>query len=104
MQVYYTFGASSSVQRNVISIGDGLHERMALMSIKGINTYAKSVKLVPTPTPAMVIKQINFIGNFLKGIVEHKGDLDLAIDTLPNMKENVGSVETPGNPAEAKVF
>jgi len=104
MQVYSTFGASTSVQRNVISIGDGLHERMALMSIKGINTYAKSVKLVPSPTPAMLIKQIDFIGNFLKGIVAHKGDLDLAIDTLPNLKENISPIEPSGNPAEAKVF
>lgn len=104
MQVYSTFGASTSVQRNVISIGDGLHERMALMSIKGINTYAKSVKLVAAPTPAMLIKQIDFIGNFLKGIVAHKGDLDLAIDTLPNLKENISPVEPSGNPAEAKVF
>ena len=100
-QLYSTFGPSPSVVKNVLSLGDSLHERAALRTLKGENTYAKNIKFMDTPTPELVLKQLGFIAHFMQHLVEHKADLDLMIDLRRESKDIMRPIESPGYPPDA---
>jgi len=70
-----------SARKNVLSIGDGSHEREALlMTTRELpNCFPKSLKFVERPDISQILKQHELIlGNF-GGIVDHAGNLDLRI-------------------------
>lgn len=100
-QLYSTFGPSPSVVKNVLSLGDSLHERAALRTLKGDNTYAKNIKFMDTPTPELALKQLRFIEHFMQQLVEHKADLDLMIDLRRESKDVVSPIESTGYPPHA---
>ena len=78
-EMYKTYGRSD-LQRNVVSIGDSLHERLALDSIKGPTTYAKNILFLPTPEPRILIQELKSLLHFMTQIVLFRGDTDLAIE------------------------
>lgn len=78
-EVYKTYGRSD-LQRNVVSIGDSLHERLALASIKGPTTYAKNILLLPTPEPRILIQELKSLLHFMTQVVLFRGDTDLSLE------------------------
>jgi len=78
------FGArlgDSSSRKNVLSLGDGIHEREALLQTTQalLNCYPKSLKFEERPDISQVLKQHELIiGNF-ESIVNQMGSLDLRI-------------------------
>jgi hypothetical protein len=89
--------------RNVISIGDGLHERMALMALKNSSTLTKNVKLLSLPEPDILIYQLEFIRHFIDDIVRYGSNLDLMIG-LTQSENPVSPVESPRNPADTQIL
>jgi len=68
-------------QRNIVSLGDSLHEQRALSSvIEGVsNCCGKSVKFLVAPVVDSLIEQHEFLHDCFFDIVEHNGDLDVEI-------------------------
>jgi hypothetical protein len=71
----------ASRRKNVLSLGDSVHEREALLRATASvpNCCSKSMKFVERPDISEICKQHELISNCLDGIVQHKGDLDLCI-------------------------
>jgi hypothetical protein len=88
--------------RNVVSIGDGLHERMALMALKSLSTLTKNVKFLALPEPDMVIKQLEFIRHFIDDIVSYGSNLDLMIG-VAQTENPVSPVESPRNVEDTQI-
>merc|ERR1712100_841637 len=72
---------SGSARKNVVSLGDSVHEREALLRVtKPLpNCVAKSLKFVDRPDLQQLLKQHNLIAHSFKQIVHHEGNLDLLI-------------------------
>jgi hypothetical protein len=103
-EILETYGTDETRQRNVLSIGDGFAERLAVAKVKAENTYVKSIKLYDAPTPSSIIRQLMFVDENLVKIINHTGDLDLTISSWRETKNSIRGVEPPWDPANAKVF
>lgn len=103
-EILETYGTDETRQRNVLSIGDGFAERLAVAKVKAENTYVKSIKLYDAPTPSSIIRQLMFVDENLVKIINHTGDLDLTISSSRETKNSIRGVEPPWDPANAKVF
>lgn len=73
--------ADPSERKNVFSVGDGIHEREALLaSTAGLpSCLAKSLKFVDRPAISQVIKQHELISGAFENLVNHTDHLDLRI-------------------------
>lgn len=80
VQEFYGAGDAGR-QRNIVSVGDSLHELHALKSVtKDVqNCCGKSIKLLDTPSIEQLIDQHEVIIAYLLDVVEHNGDLDVEI-------------------------
>jgi hypothetical protein len=67
--------------KNVLSLGDGMHEREALLRVtKGLpNCRSKSLKFVERPDLAQITKQHSLVRSCCERIIQHDGNLDLCI-------------------------
>jgi len=77
------YGATTDRQpRNIISLGDSLHEQLALMAMsEGMpNCYRKSLKFLPSPTIGQLIEQHEFVSGCLLDVAEQSDDLDVEIE------------------------
>lgn len=79
------FGAdtlnSSEKRKNILSLGDSVHEREALLRATAQlpNCVAKSLKFVERPDISQICKQHSLVTNCFERIVHHDGNLDLCI-------------------------
>lgn len=80
-ELAYTFGKATDTPKNIISVGDSVHERAALQKVTaGIpSVLAKSLKLVERPTIEQLQRQLDLILSCFDEIVNHKGALDLML-------------------------
>lgn len=76
---YGSKGASH--QRNVVSLGDSLHELAALKSVAASvpNCLGKSIKLFDSPSIEQLIEQHGLLGECLLDVVEYNGEVDVEI-------------------------
>jgi hypothetical protein len=75
-------GCGDSIRpKNVLSLGDSLHEREALLRATSSlpNCRSKSLKFVERPDIAQICKQHSLVTSCFDRIVHHDGDLDLCI-------------------------
>jgi hypothetical protein len=67
--------------RNLISIGDGMAEHLALQALKGnvlgSMNIVKSVKFLETPSIKQLVEQLEKLRTVLKDIVQHPTSIDL---------------------------
>lgn len=68
-------------QRNIISIGDSLHEREALIRVtdRFPNSWAKAMKLMEKPSAEEFLREHAVLCGVLGDIVNHMGNLDVSI-------------------------
>jgi hypothetical protein len=68
-------------QRNVVSLGDSLHELFALKSVtEGVaNCCGKSIKFIEAPSIQQLAEQHELLIDCLVQVVEHDGDLDVEV-------------------------
>jgi len=68
-------------RKNVLSLGDSVHEREALMRATAPlpNCRSKSLKFCERPDIAQICKQHSLVSGCFEKIVHHDGDLDLCI-------------------------
>jgi hypothetical protein len=73
--------SDSDRPKNVLSLGDSLHEREALLRATSSlpNCRSKSLKFVERPDIAQICKQHSLVTSCFDRIVHHDGDLDLCI-------------------------
>jgi hypothetical protein len=73
--------SNSDLPKNVLSLGDSLHEREALLRATSSlpNCRSKSLKFVERPDIAQICKQHSLVTSCFDRIVHHDGDLDLCI-------------------------
>jgi len=78
--LFYGSGHSGQ-QRNIVSVGDSLHELLALKSLtKGVpNCYLKSIKLLEAPSIEQLIEQHEVLVASLPDVAARNGDLDVEI-------------------------
>jgi len=74
-------GSGAAPQRNIISIGDSLHEREALIRVtdRFPNSWAKALKLMEKPSAEEFLKEHEVLCGVLGDIVNHMGNLDVSI-------------------------
>jgi len=79
------FGADvafdSSKRKNVLSLGDSVHEREALLRAAASlpNCHPKTLKFVERPDLSEICKQHELINSCFEQVVHHNGQLDLCI-------------------------
>jgi len=80
--LFYGAGCAGQ-QRNIVSMGDSLHEQSALMSVtKGVpGCCGKSIKFLENPTIEQLIEQHECLNETFLDVVEYNGDLDVEIGT-----------------------
>ncbi|CAJ1349279.1 unnamed protein product, partial [Effrenium voratum] len=68
-------------RKNVLSLGDSVHEREALLraTSKMSNCRSKSLKFVERPDISQICKQHSLVCSCFERIVHHDGNLDLCI-------------------------
>mmetsp|Transcript_47543 Transcript_47543/g.142016 ORF Transcript_47543/g.142016 Transcript_47543/m.142016 type:complete len:276 (-) Transcript_47543:63-890(-) len=68
-------------RKNIISLGDSSHERVALMAVTENlpNCRTKSLKFVERPDIGQLCEQHLFVARCLERIVHHDGNLDLFV-------------------------
>jgi hypothetical protein len=73
--------ADCSRRKNVLQLGDSMHEREALLRCTANlpNCRAKSLKFVERPDIAQICKQHSLITGCFERIINHDGNLDLCI-------------------------
>jgi len=71
----------SGRQKNIISIGDSLHERWALIRVaeRIPNSRAKALKFMDRPDLGQLLQEHQIISDCLTDIVRYDGSLDLCI-------------------------
>lgn len=76
-----TPASASSVRLNVISVGDSLYEREALIRVtdRFSNSCAKAMKLVEKPSAEEFLKEHDILISCLGDIVEYEGNIDLSM-------------------------
>jgi hypothetical protein len=74
-------GAKPSTCRNVISFGDSLHEREAVLKVclNAPDTWCKSLMFIERPDVDQLSRQHTLIQECLSQIVDHPGHLDLCV-------------------------
>lgn len=72
---------SSDVRKNVLSLGDSVHEREALLQATARlpNCCSKSLKFTEKPDILQICKQHSLVNSCFDRIVNHNGALDLCI-------------------------
>jgi len=84
-EINHYFGSDAmfdqSKRKNVLSLGDSVHEREALLraTTSAPNCYSKSLKFVERPDISQICKQHELITNCFDRIVHHEANLDLCI-------------------------
>jgi len=70
-----------SKRKNVLSLGDSVHEREALLraTSSAPNCHSKSLKFVERPNVGQICKQHELITGSFDKIVHHNGNLDMCI-------------------------
>jgi len=80
---YFGFDAlmDPSKRKNILSLGDSVHEREALLTATSslCNGHSKSLKFVERPDLSQICKQHELITNSFDNIVHHNGNLDFCI-------------------------
>jgi len=73
---------SPSRRKNILSLGDSLHEREALHRAIGAmpGAWPKSLKYIERPDVSQICKQHALVTRWFDMIVHHDGDLDLCIN------------------------
>jgi len=68
-------------RKNVISVGDSVHEREALIRVteRMSNSYVKAVKFTERPGVEQLLKEHQLMSRCMGDIVNHEGSLDLCI-------------------------
>lgn len=68
-------------RKNVVSLGDSVHEREALLRVATPlpNCRSKSLKFVERPDISQICKQLSLVTSCFDRIVHHDGNLDLCI-------------------------
>jgi hypothetical protein len=68
-------------QKNILSLGDSLHEREAVLTATASlpSCSTKSLKFVERPSISEICKQHDLISNCFDQIVHHNGNLDLCV-------------------------
>lgn len=70
----------AKIQKNMISVGDSLQERRALLqATHGRDCWTKSLKLEDRPTPLQLLKQHRLLRACLRPFVDSEGSLDLCL-------------------------
>jgi hypothetical protein len=84
------FGGMPRAARVVISIGDGYAEQQASRNLMMIGSYSqvgllsvRSLKIVESSSPAVLIRQLDEICQVLPSLVTQSGDFDLQWNTVP---------------------
>jgi hypothetical protein len=75
-------GHRSESRKNVISLGDSIHERSAIQKVTatmGPMTCTKSVKLLERPTVEQLKRQLDMVSGCFDDIWRHNGSLDLML-------------------------
>jgi hypothetical protein len=75
-------GVGSEARKNVLSFGDSVHERAAIIrvtSTMGAATRTKSIKFVERPTVEQLKRQIDLVASCFDEICRHTGNLDLML-------------------------
>lgn len=74
-------GVSGESYRNVISLGDSMHERLALKRVTSNmeSTYSKSVKFVERPTIEQLERELTIISGSFDYLCTYGGNLDLML-------------------------
>merc|ERR1712124_11326 len=68
------------IARNIISVGDSMHELSALKSVtKEPTCCGKSIKLLENPSIEQIIEQHDVVASSLLEVAEHNGDLDIEV-------------------------
>jgi len=81
-RIYRHQGASATGRRrNVLSLGDSLHEREALLRATAVlpNCRSKSLKFVERPDISQICKQHALVNSCFESIVNYDGNLDMCI-------------------------
>lgn len=75
------YGDRTEQQRNIVSLGDSLHEQSALAFVTqgAENCCGKSLKFMERPHIDQLIYQHQFLSECFLDVVEHHGDLDVEI-------------------------
>jgi len=73
--------ADSSKRKNVLSLGDSVHEREALLRVTASapNCHSKALKFVERPDIDQICKQHELVTKCFEQVVHHEGNLDLCI-------------------------
>lgn len=79
---------NGAAYRNVISLGDSMHERLALKRVTSTmsHTYSKSVKFVERPTVQQLERELSIITGSFEYLCTYSGNLDLML--VVEMLEN----------------
>ncbi len=75
-------GRRSGCCRNVLSFGDSVHERLAILKVTeglGAACRTKSIKFVERPTVEQLKRQVDLVCGSFDEIVRHDGRLDLML-------------------------
>jgi hypothetical protein len=75
-------GRRPDAQRNVVSFGDSVHERAAILKVTanlGPSCRTKSVKFVERPTVEQLKRQVELVTKCFEEITSHDGHLDLML-------------------------
>eukprot|EP00443_Scrippsiella_acuminata_P010751 CAMPEP_0115216686 /NCGR_PEP_ID=MMETSP0270-20121206/25467_1 /TAXON_ID=71861 /ORGANISM="Scrippsiella trochoidea, Strain CCMP3099" /LENGTH=275 /DNA_ID=CAMNT_0002630533 /DNA_START=65 /DNA_END=892 /DNA_ORIENTATION=+ len=74
-------GGDEGTRRNIVSVGDSLYEREALIRVtdRFPNSWAKALKLMEKPGAQEFLKEHEVLISCLGDIVNHEGNLDVSI-------------------------
>lgn len=75
-------GRRADHKRNIISFGDSVHERAAILKVTsnmGNSARVKSIKFVERPTVEQLKRQVDLVTNCFEDITRHNGCLDLML-------------------------
>lgn len=76
--------AAADIRKNVVSVGDSLQERTALLeATDGRHCWAKSLKLLERPSVEQLVKQHDLFSACVRAFTDYEGSLDLCL-SFPN--------------------
>jgi len=80
VDLFYGSG-NAGQQRNIVSVGDSLHEQQALISVSKSTPHCsgKSIKLFEVPSIEQLMEQHELLAGCLQDTVEYNGHLDVEI-------------------------
>lgn len=74
--------AGGALPRNILSFGDSVHERSAILRVTaamGAGVRTKSIKFVERPTIEQLKRQVDLVASCFDAIVGHSESLDLML-------------------------